>query len=69
MTFRVGLLLLPVLAGCWLAGFSVCDEKTVVLFLGDSITEAEFFVRDFEAAWNGDAGNRSIRAIPRGRGG
>lgn len=68
MKLRVGLVLFALLAGCWLAGCAVRDEKAVVLFLGDSITEAEFFVREFEAAWNRDATHPAIQAIPRGRG-
>ena len=45
------------------------EQPAAVLFLGDSITEAEFFARDFELAWNNAWPGQPVRVIPRGRGG
>lgn len=50
------------------SGGCTCGKSTI-LFLGDSITEAEFFARDFEATWNAEQPDQPVRVIPRGRGG
>jgi lysophospholipase L1-like esterase len=62
MRFRPSIVMIPCLLSLWTA-CSRHEDIPTLLFLGDSITEAEYFVKDTEMC-----SQSPMRAIPRGRG-
>lgn len=65
---RLIMMVLVPLVEVAISGCRANPRSEAVLFLGDSITEAEFFARGFESAWNRNHPNTPVRVIPRGRG-